>query len=68
MVEKNYDPDNDNCPEKDTIENLYLQKQSEKNKNIQTVEEFINDSPNGTSKKDNPNYTISDYYKEKSNS
>ena len=51
MVEKNYDPDNDNCPEKDTIENLYLQKQSEKNKNIQTVEEFINDSPNGTSKK-----------------
>ncbi len=41
MVEKNYDPDNDNCPEKDTIENLYLQKQSEK-KNIQTVEEKSN--------------------------
>jgi len=68
MVEKNYDPDNDNCPEKDTIENLYLQKQSEKNKNIQTVEEFINDSPNRTSKKDNPNHTVSDYYEEKSNS
>ncbi|WP_269234990.1 hypothetical protein [Flavobacterium flavigenum] len=67
MVEKNYDPDNDNCPEKDTIENLYLQKQSEKNKNIQTVEEFINDRPNRTSKKDNSNHTVSDYYEEKSN-
>jgi hypothetical protein len=67
MVEKNYDPDNDNCPEKDTIENLYLQKRSEKNKNIQTVEEFIDNSPNLISKKDNLNPTDSDYYEEKDN-
>ena len=65
MVEKNYDPDNDNCPEKETIENLYLQKRSEKNKNIQTVEEFIDDSPNRISKKDNSNHTDSAYYQEK---
>lgn len=57
MVEKNYDPDNENCPEKDTIENLY----SEKNKNTQAAEEFIDDSPNRVSNKNNlknsdPNY------------
>lgn len=55
MVEKNYDPDNENCPEKDTIENLYSKTHSEKNKNTQTVEEFIDDSPNRISKKDNLN-------------
>lgn len=65
MVEKNYDPDNENCPEKDTIENLYSEKNSEKNKNIQTVEEFIDDSPNRISNKNNLNHTDSDYYNEK---
>jgi hypothetical protein len=65
MVEKNYDPDNENCPEKDTIENLYLQRKSEKNKNNRTVEEFTEDSPK-VSKKDNPNHTDSDYYEENS--
>lgn len=67
MVEKNYDPDNDNCPEKDTIENLYSKMNSEKNKNIQTVEEFIDDSPNRISKKDNLSHTDSVYTTEKSN-
>lgn len=65
MVEKNYDPDNENCPEKDTIENLYSKKNSEKNKNIQTVEEFIDDSPNRISNKNNLHQTDSDYYDEK---
>ncbi|MBF4515515.1 hypothetical protein IRZ71_04140 [Flavobacterium sp. ANB] len=51
MVEKNYDPDNDNCPEKETVENLHESKlDSDKNKNTQTVEEFIDDSPNRISK------------------
>lgn len=67
MVEKNYDPDNDNCPEKDTIENLYSKIHSEKNKNTQTVEEFIDDSPNRISKRDNSNHTDSDYYEKSSN-
>ncbi|WP_163401059.1 hypothetical protein [Flavobacterium fluviatile] len=60
MVEKNYDPDNENCPEKDTIENLYAKTLSEKNKNTQTVEEFIDDNPNRISKKDNLNPNDSD--------
>jgi len=42
MVEKNYDPDNDNCPEKDTIEHLHKLKLN----NTQTAEEFIDNSPN----------------------
>lgn len=51
MVEKNYDPDNDNCPEKEMVENLRKSKlDSDKNKDTQTVEEFINDSPNRISK------------------
>ena len=49
MAEKNYDPDNDNCPEKDTIENLH---NSKLNNNSQTTVEFIDDSPNRISKKD----------------
>ncbi|MGO4770823.1 hypothetical protein ACEN2I_04120 [Flavobacterium sp. W22_SRS_FK3] len=53
MVEKNYDPDNENCPEKDTIENLYSEKKSDKNKNTQNVEEFIDDSPNRLPSKNN---------------
>lgn len=44
MIEKNYDPDNDNCPEKDTVENLHRTKGN--NNNAQTVEEFIDDDPN----------------------
>ncbi|MEO8533234.1 MAG: hypothetical protein ABI441_05770 [Flavobacterium sp.] len=47
MTEKNYDPDNDNCPEKDTVENLH---KSKLNNNTQTAEEFIDDSPNRISK------------------
>lgn len=48
MVEKNYDPDNDNCPEKDTVENLHRTKQN--TDNIQNAKESINDSPNHLSK------------------
>lgn len=66
MVEKNYDPDNENCPEKDTIENLYSKINAEKNKNIQTVEEFINDSPNRISNKNNLNNPDSNYHKKES--
>ncbi|MRX39007.1 hypothetical protein GJU43_06950 [Flavobacterium sp. LC2016-23] len=44
MTEKNYDPDNDNCPEKDTVENLHKRKQS--TSKTESVEEFIDDSPN----------------------
>ncbi|MDR7211570.1 hypothetical protein [Flavobacterium piscis] len=44
MVEKNYDPDNENCPEKETVENLYKSKLN--SENTQTVEEFIDDNPN----------------------
>ncbi|WP_264537307.1 hypothetical protein [Flavobacterium sp. N1736] len=54
MVEKNYDPDNDNCPEKETVENLHKSKlNTDKNKNTQTVEEFINDSSNRIAKDKN---------------
>ena len=45
MVEKNYDPDNDNCPEKETVENLHKSKMNSE-KNSQTTEEFRNDNPN----------------------
>ncbi|KUJ60832.1 hypothetical protein AR687_15600 [Flavobacteriaceae bacterium CRH] len=51
MVEKNYDPDNDNCPEKETVENLHKSKlHTDNENNTQVVEEFINDSPNRISK------------------
>ncbi|KLT69725.1 hypothetical protein [Flavobacterium sp. ABG] len=50
MVEKNYDPDNDHCPEKDTVENLHKSKLN--NGNTQTVEEFINDHPNFSKNKE----------------
>lgn len=66
MVEKNYDPDNENCPEKDTIENLQsLKSNSEKNKNTQTVEEFIDDSPNRFANKNNSNTPDSNYHQKK---
>lgn len=42
MIEKNYDPDNDNCPEKDTVENLHKSKGN--NNNTQIVEEFTDDN------------------------
>jgi hypothetical protein len=44
MTEKNYDPDNDHCPEKDTVENLHPSKGN--NNNTQTVEEFREIDPN----------------------
>ncbi|TDO83080.1 hypothetical protein EV143_102344 [Flavobacterium chryseum] len=50
MVEKNYDPDNDNCPEKETVENLHKSKLHTDKNNTQNVEEFINDNPNRISK------------------
>lgn len=54
MVEKNYDPDNDNCPEKETVENLHKSKMnSDRKNNTQTVEEFINDNPNHIAKSKN---------------
>ncbi|MEL1252986.1 hypothetical protein AAEO57_04300 [Flavobacterium sp. DGU38] len=66
MVEKNYDPDNENCPEKDMVENIRnLKINSEKNKNTQTVEEFINDSPNHVPNKNKLNTPDSDYNEEK---
>ena len=42
MVEKNYDPDNDNCPEKDTVENL-LKLKMDSDKSSQIAKEFIHD-------------------------
>jgi len=66
MVEKNYDPDNENCPEKDTIESLYSKMNAEKNKNIQTAEEFIDDIPNRVSNKNNSNNTDSNYNQKES--
>lgn len=50
MVEKNYDPDNENCPEKEMVENLHKSKMNSENKQAQTAEEFIDDSPNNISK------------------
>lgn len=52
MVEKNYDPDNDNCPEKETVENLHKSKLNAVT-NTQTVEDFLNESPNRISKDEN---------------
>jgi hypothetical protein len=52
MVEKNYDPDNDNCPEKDTVENL-LKSKMDSDKNNQMAKEFLQDSPNRISKEKN---------------
>lgn len=52
MVEKNYDPDNDNCPEKDTVENL-LKSKMDSDKNNQMAKEFLHDSPNRISKEKN---------------
>ena len=44
MTEKNYDPDNDHCPEKDTVENLH-QLQGSNNKSG-TIEEFTANDAN----------------------
>ncbi|MCD0464935.1 hypothetical protein [Flavobacterium sp. ENC] len=44
MTEKNYDPDNDHCPEKDTVENLHQSKG--KNNTTKTIEEFTDDDSN----------------------
>ncbi|MDW8850467.1 hypothetical protein SD960_10220 [Flavobacterium sp. MMLR14_040] len=52
MVEKNYDPDNDNCPEKDTVENL-LKSKIDSDKNSQTAKEFRHDTANRTLKEKN---------------
>jgi hypothetical protein len=52
MSEKNYDPDNENCPEKEMVENLHKSKINSENKRAQTVGEFINDSPNSISKEE----------------
>jgi hypothetical protein len=49
MVEKNYDPDNENCPEKEMVENLHKSKMNSERKATQNVEEFIDDNPNHTS-------------------
>ena len=40
MVEKNYDPDNDNCPEKDTVENL-LKSKMDSEKYYHTLDDEI---------------------------
>ena len=50
MSEKNYDPDNENCPEKEMVEKLHKSKMNSEDKPAQTVEEFIDDSPNSISK------------------
>lgn len=52
MVEKNYDPDNDNCPEKDTVENL-LKSKTDSDKNSEMAQEFRHDNPNRISKEKN---------------
>ena len=52
MIEKNYDPDNDNCPEKDTVENIHKSKMNS-DKNSHMAEEFIDESPNRISKSKN---------------
>ena len=53
MVEKNYDPDNENCPEKETVENLHKSKLDDNYKQSVPSEEFIDDSPNRVSKRKN---------------
>lgn len=65
MVEKNYDPDNENCPEKDTIENLQSLKLNSEKNNTQTVEEFIDDSSNRVPNKNNLNNPDSNYHQKK---
>ncbi|WKL48631.1 hypothetical protein Q1W71_02360 [Flavobacterium pectinovorum] len=52
MVEKNYDPDNDNCPEKDTVENL-LKSKIDSDKNTKMAKEFTHDNPNRILKEKN---------------
>jgi len=52
MIEKNYDPDNDNCPEKDTVENLHKSKTASA-KNSQLTEEYTDDDSNRISKEKN---------------
>jgi hypothetical protein len=47
MVEKNYDPDNDNCPEKDTVENLH---KSKMNSDSKMAEELGDQNSNRISK------------------
>lgn len=46
MMEKNYDPDNDNCPEKEMVENLQEQKRNE----VKNAEKFSDNNPNRFSK------------------
>jgi len=50
MVEKNYDPDNENCPEKEMVENLHQLRSKSTSKNAQNAEEFIDDNSNRISK------------------
>ena len=40
MIEKNFDPDNENCPEKETVEHLF--KLKHESDNFQTTKEFEN--------------------------
>ena len=44
MTEKNYDPDNDHCPEKDTVENLHQSKG--KNNTTKTFAALTDDDSN----------------------
>ncbi len=66
MVEKNYDPDNENCPEKDTIEDLYSKINAEKNKIIQNVEEFTDENSNRVSNNKKLNKPDSNYHQNES--
>ncbi|OXA91272.1 hypothetical protein B0A66_11915 [Flavobacterium hercynium] len=45
-MEKNYDPDNDNCPEKEMVENLQEQKRNQ----AQNTEKFSDNSQNRVAK------------------
>ena len=49
MIEKNYDPDNDNCPEKDTVEHLFKSK-IDSDKDSLMVEESSHENSNQISK------------------
>ena len=49
MIEKNYDPDNDNCPEKDTVEHLFKSK-IDSDKDSLMVEESAHENSNQISK------------------
>lgn len=46
MMEKNYDPDNDNCPEKEMVEKL----QEQKRNGAQNTEKFSDNSQNRVAK------------------